>query len=101
MLRNCLHKRALQVRITFLRTRHPNAVRHWWPGRWLALRASEHRLNAYPLLNLDFDDLGLGVTGGVRDGQRIRCCFFRSDIDTAGVGGPDGIRLRLKRDRFG
>ena len=53
------------------------------------------------LIDLDFDGLRFRVAGGVLDSQRVRCCFFRSDVDTAGVGGPDGIGLRLKRDRFG
>jgi hypothetical protein len=52
-------------------------------------------------LNLDFNGLGFGVARGVLDSKRIICCFFRSDIDTTGVGGPDGIGLRLKPDRFG
>ena len=52
-------------------------------------------------LNLDFNALGLGVAGGVLDRQRKGCCFFRSDIDTTGIGGPDRIGLRLKRNRFG
>ena len=54
-----------------------------------------------PLTNFYFQAHGLGVSSGVGDGQRVGGCFCGSYIDTAGVGGPDGIGLRLKFDGFG
>lgn len=52
---------------------------------------------------LDFDGKGLGdgMAGGVAGGESVSGCFGGRYVDTAGVGRPDGIRLRLEGDLFG
>lgn len=53
------------------------------------------------LADLDGEGLGLGVTGRVGDGERVRGCLCRRVVNATGVRRPDGIGLRLELDGFG
>src|SRR5713226_9544466 len=52
-------------------------------------------------VDLYFERLSFGIAGGVGDGERVRRGLRRSDIDAAGVGGPNGIGLGFEFDGFG
>src|SRR6516225_6283739 len=54
-----------------------------------------------PSANGHNQGLGFGVASGARDGERVGGGLRGSDVDTAGIGRPDGIRLRFERNRFG
>src|SRR5437899_10556812 len=63
---------------------------------------SRSRAN-FRLASVDFyfERLGFGIAGGVGDGERVRRGLGGGDVDAAGVGGPNGIRLGFEFDSFG
>src|SRR5207244_11227505 len=54
-----------------------------------------------PSANGDDQGLRFGVASGAGDGERVGGGLGGSDLDTAGIGGPDGIGLRFELDRLG
>lgn len=52
------------------------------------------------LADLDGEGLGLGVSGGVGDGERVGGGFSRRVVHAARVRGPYGVRLRFELDGF-
>src|SRR2546429_9393243 len=54
-----------------------------------------------PSANGDDQGLRFGVASGAGDGERVGGGLGGRDLDTAGIGGPDGIGLRFELGRLG